>query len=341
MGAAASDLPKDRRCCSRLGDFERSKTNTFPNELSTQTSTAEHTEESNTESKPLQGGGGLVGGAKADSVSPAGSPAIATKPCIGDQQEVNYLSEGSTGPLGSVGRVLQDSAPSNVQFYEGQYWRVGVHREGTCFFHSVLSSLNAKPPTNDCSPSELHFRGLACQDSSAYRNMGPSRRQQIGQQWRKFLAEQMTSEWFSTALNVASGVESALKYYDTTTGNTITFEQYQSSYADPAVSVGIDAGRFIAFFFNVNIFYLVARTDSVSHKLSFQVYLAQHPYEPKNQSVVLYLHDRGQSVAGHFESVQRIDGRGLFEHDDDLIRCLLSFYESQRTPTKSPTSRSH
>mmetsp|Transcript_5479 Transcript_5479/g.7635 ORF Transcript_5479/g.7635 Transcript_5479/m.7635 type:complete len:399 (-) Transcript_5479:167-1363(-) len=195
--------------------------------------------------------------------------------------------------------------------------RVGAHADGTCFFHAVFHSLNAKDPA-------FMRKGRPGRDEEAkydkdaspvsYRELSSQQRAFQGREWRRTLRSFVEKEWFDKNL-----------------GCVCDWKSYLQQYEDVKYSTGPTHNMHVACFFDVNIFFVSFYTHPETKEGDFFVRISSPDgaaqYNRKKPSIILF--HRAHGEVGHYESIQTDEpgekfGQGVFQHGDHIIQHLLS-----------------
>mmetsp|Transcript_19717 Transcript_19717/g.29457 ORF Transcript_19717/g.29457 Transcript_19717/m.29457 type:complete len:396 (-) Transcript_19717:194-1381(-) len=191
--------------------------------------------------------------------------------------------------------------------------RVGAHADGSCFFHAVFHSLNAKDPmitTSGAKPTEDDDADARL----SYRQLTQKQRSVRGQKWRQSLACLVEKKWFDENLS-----------------NVCDWKTYIEQYRSVAYSTGPTHNMHVASFFKVNIFFVSFYTHPTTKKRDFFVRISSPDgaaqYNLNKPSIILF--HRALGERGHYESVQTDErdkeyGQGIFDHEDPIIKHLLT-----------------
>ncbi|GAB5370627.1 hypothetical protein AAMO2058_001509700 [Amorphochlora amoebiformis] len=193
--------------------------------------------------------------------------------------------------------------------------RVGAHADGTCFFHAVFHSLDAKDPRlmRELVEKEEEVKGEKMMHT--YRSLNSEEREKYGKEWRVALADLVDEKWFKENL-----------------GNVCNLKTYTDQYKNSQYSTGPTHNMHVAAFFQVNIFFVSFYTHPDTKTRDFFVRISSPDgaaqYNPAKPSIILF--HRAHGERGHYESVQTDEGKvsefgqGVFEHKDAIIQHLLT-----------------
>lgn len=213
---------------------------------------------------------------------------------LGPSSHMESLLDGVSGDFGT--EIMEFLFSRNAKPLK----RVGAHADGTCFFHAVFHSLDAKDPNN---PKSVSYRSLSTADRRKY-----------GQMWRQKLAGLIDKKWFDENLS-----------------NVCNYEQFIKEYKNTYYSTGPTHNLHVASFYKVNIFFVSFYTNPETKAKDFFVRISSSngaaQYNQEAKSIILFHRALGEK--GHYESIQADDegcefGQGLFEHRDPVITHLLS-----------------
>jgi len=271
--------------------------------------------------------------------------------------DMKDLPDGESGPFGKEVMDLLFSRKAKP------LKRVGAHADGTCFFHAVFHSLDAKhpfikmpkyavasaaaPPAIGTAAAKNRLQGSSSSSSSSS-SSGSSSKGVMGEKRREEEKKFGTSEEEISTLSyrqltpnqrLIKGKEwrkvlrECVKeeWFRKNLGNVCDFEEYLQQYQNVKFSAGPTHNMHVAAFFEVNIFFVSFYTHPETKQRDFFVRISSPDgaaqYNSTKPSIILF--HRAVGNTGHYESIQTDEpgekfGRGIFVHNDSIIQHLLS-----------------
>lgn len=247
------------------------------------------------------------------------------------------MRDGERGVLGA-GACQMLEQPLELQDGVGprtRYVRVGTPRDGSCFFHAVLASLNLDmrlalaPGRNRLNDEQF---GRPSERSRAYRNLDSAGRAKATAEWRQHLARRVTEPWFRRNLHTGGhGKADEASVFCPARNRQIGMKEYVRDYADPEMYVGDSVWPHVAEQAGVNILVVVQSDHDGADAGGLPRVYGAAKYNSDLMTVCLLLIDRGGS-RGHYESLQTVEGVGCFRHFDPLPQLCLERQRLQNSP---------